>query len=141
MKISKSFRPKQIRIIEAAVNAALETMAMPGLRGIRIKSTRHKGLHGWADVKSKRIIISLNRELKGAELFTVAIHELTHASQFLRGELKNNSEGFIWRGVPFYCDDDFWQHMPFAMYKSLPWEREAYDSARLAKRLWKKLKW
>lgn len=138
MKISKSFRKSQIDVITAAVNNTRQVLPFPGLKRIRIRSTKNAGLFGWAEIPEKgRAVIFVNRELKKAELFTVVVHEMTHVSQYLRGDLKSNDDGFIWRGKVFSFSDAYWENIDYYKYRSLPWESEAYATGEvLTEMMW-----
>jgi hypothetical protein len=70
-------------------------------------------------------------------LFETLAHELVHVKQYVKGELKQNSRGTVWKGE---------EQMPLIslckalgvelteeMYKSQPWEEEAYRDQALYK--------
>jgi hypothetical protein len=127
MKISKSFRKSQRRIIKAGIAAARTHVSLAGLEYLHIKSTKNADFMGSATCHEGYAILKLNRKLRGAELFTTTIHELVHVSQFLRGDLDSHGEdSFVWRGQVFKFSDAQFQNMTIEQYKALPWEAEAY---------------
>ncbi len=128
MKISKSFRNSQRAIIMAAVNNSRHDLPMPGLQKLRIKSTTNKSFQGWAFVDDDNVAtISINRGLKGAELFSVVAHEMAHISQYLRGDLKSiDHKRLNWKGKVYKLTDKRFRKMSLKQYKKLPWEAEAY---------------
>ena len=138
MKISKSFRKSQIEVITAAVNNTRQVLPFPGLKGIRVRSTKKDSFQGWAEIPEKgKAIIFVNRELKKADLFTVVVHEMTHVSQYLRGDLESTDEGFIWRGKAYCYSDNYWENIDYFKYRSLPWEAEAYSTGEvLTEMMW-----
>lgn len=132
MKISKSFRKSQIAIIQAAVKNSRLDLNLPELRSIRIRSNKSKSLNGWADVSNGHAIISINRSLKGAELFCTVAHEMVHISQLLSGRLVTAAPNlFIWDGKVTRLTDKKMAKMSPAKYRSLPWEAEAYAYGEL----------
>jgi hypothetical protein len=58
------------------------------------------------------------------------IHELIHAKQVAKGELKPSSDykSLVWKGNPFISVKDYnnFQRKDINQYKKLPWEKEAY---------------
>lgn len=128
MKISKSFRKSQRVIIRAAIQNSRLDLPMPGLNKIRVRSTTNKHFEGWAYVNDKNNAeISINRKISGAKLFSVVAHEMTHVSQFLRGDLESLEDGFKWKGQVFKYSDKAFKKMNYEKYRALPWETEAYD--------------
>lgn len=127
MKISKSFRNSQRKIIEAAVKNSRLDLNLPDLRDIKVKSNKSKSLDGWADVSNGYAVISINRRLKGAELFCCVAHEMVHVSQLLSGRLVTAAPNlFIWNGKVTRLTEEKMAKMNPAKYRALPWEREAY---------------
>jgi len=127
MKISKSFRNSQRKIIQAAINNSRHVLNLPELRGIKVKSNKSKSLDGWADVSNGYAMISINRKLKGAELFCTVAHEMVHVSQLLSGRLVTAAPNiFIWDGKVTRMTEEKMAKMSPAKYRALPWEREAY---------------
>lgn len=127
MKISKAFRNSQIKIIKAAVNNSRHDLNLPDMRSLKIKSTKSKTLEGWADVSNGHAVISINRRLKGAELFCVVAHEMVHISQLLSGRLVTAYPNlFIWNGKVTRLTDEKMAKMTPKKYRELPWEAEAY---------------
>ena len=128
MKISKAFRNSQRKIIQAAINNSRHDLNLPELRGIKVKSNKSKSLDGWADVSNGYAIISINRRLKGAELFCTVAHEMVHISQLLSGRLVTAAPNiFIWNGKVTRMTEEKMAKMSPAKYRALPWEREAYN--------------
>lgn len=127
MKISKSFRNSQRAIILAAVKNSMHDLNLPELRSLKIKSTKSKTLEGWADVSNGHAKISVNRGLKGAELFCVVAHEMVHISQLLSGRLVTAAPNlFIWDGKVTRLTDKKMAKISPRKYRELPWEAEAY---------------
>lgn len=128
MKISKSFRNSQRAIIQAAIANSRHDLPMPGLKKLKVKSTGSKDWEGWAMVHDNgEAVISINRALKGAALFVCVAHEMTHISQYLRGDLESlDHKRFRWKGKVYKFSDKKMQNLSEKKYRKLPWEKEAY---------------
>ena len=127
LKVSKSFRNSQRAIILAAVKNSMHDLNLPEIRSLKIKSTKSKTLEGWADVSNGHAKISINRGLKGAELFCVVAHEMVHISQLLSGRLVTAAPDlFIWNGKVTRLTDKKMNRLTIKKYRELPWEAEAY---------------
>jgi len=127
LKVSKSFRNSQRAIILAAVKNSMHDLNLPEIRTLKIKSTKSKTLEGWADVSNGHAKISINRGLKGAELFCVVAHEMVHISQLLSGRLVTAAPDlFIWNGKVTRLTDKKMSRLTIKKYRELPWEAEAY---------------
>ena len=127
LKVSKTFRNSQRAIILAAVKNSMHDLNLPEIRSLKIKSTKSKTLEGWADVSNGHAKISLNRGLKGAELFCVVAHEMVHISQLLSGRLVTAAPDlFIWDGKVTRLTDKKMDKISPRKYRELPWEAEAY---------------
>jgi hypothetical protein len=100
---------------------------------ITIKYGNTDGMVGYCHGDAEEAWIELDETLVGDEDYfkeTLA-HELVHAKQLLKGELKDDV-GFttIWKGEEYV---NLRNKLPEAVYKALPWEAEAYDLQRLYK--------
>lgn len=127
LKVSKSFRNSQRAIILAAVKNSMHDLNLPEIRSLKVKSTKSKTLEGWADVSNGHAKISINRGLKGAELFCVVAHEMVHISQLLSGRLVTAAPDlFIWDGKVTRLTDKKMAKLSPRKYRELPWEAEAY---------------
>lgn len=127
MKISKSFRNSQRAIIRAAINNSRVDLPMPGLKKLRVRSTKSEHWEGWAMVDDKGATITINRALKGAALFVCVAHEMAHISQYLRGDLESiDHKRFRWKGKVYKFSDKKMQNLSEKQYRKLPWEKEAY---------------
>lgn len=127
LKVSKSFRNSQRMIILAAVKNSMHDLNLPEIRSLKVKSTKSKTLEGWADVSNGHAKISINRGLKGAELFCVVAHEMVHISQLLSGRLVTAAPDlFIWDGKVTRLTDKKMAKLSPRKYRELPWEAEAY---------------
>ena len=127
LKVSKSFRNSQRAIILAAVKNSMHDLNLPEIRSLKVKSTKSKTLEGWADVSNGHAKISINRGLKGAELFCVVAHEMVHISQLLSGRLVTAAPDlFIWDGKVTRLTDKKMAKLTPKKYRQLPWEAEAY---------------
>jgi hypothetical protein len=127
LKVSKSFRNSQRAIILAAVKNSMHDLNLPEIRSLKVKSTKSKTLEGWADVSNGHAKISLNRGLKGAQLFCVVAHEMVHISQLLSGRLVTAAPDlFIWNGKVTRLTDKKMAKISPRKYRELPWEAEAY---------------
>jgi predicted RecB family nuclease len=127
LKVSKSFRNSQRAIILAAVKNSMHDLNLPEIRSLKVKSTKSKTLEGWADVSNGHAKISINRGLKGAELFCVVAHEMVHISQLLSGRLVTAAPDlFIWDGKVTRLTDKKMAKISPRKYRELPWEAEAY---------------
>jgi hypothetical protein len=128
MKISKSFRNSQRAVILAAINNSRHDLPMPGLQKLRVKSTTSKDYEGWAFVDDKNTAtIAIHRALKGAALFATVAHEMTHISQYLRGDLESvDHKRLRWKGKVYKLSNKRFKKMTLKQYKKLPWEKEAY---------------
>lgn len=128
MKISKSFRNSQRVIIRAAIQNSRYDLPMPGLKKLRVRSTKSEHWEGWAMVDDKGATITINRALKGAALFVCVAHEMAHISQYLRGDLESiDHKRFRWKGKVYKFSDKKMQNLSEKQYRKLPWEAEAYD--------------
>lgn len=128
MKISKSFRNSQRAIIRAAIDNSRYDLPMPGLKKLRVRSTKSKDWEGWAMVDDNGATITINRALKGAALFVCVAHEMAHISQYLRGDLESiDHKRFRWKGKVYKFSDKKMQNLSEKKYRKLPWEKEAYD--------------
>lgn len=128
MKISKSFRNSQQVIIRAAINNSRVDLPMPGLKKLRVRSTKNKNWDGWAMVDEEGATITISRALKGAALFVTVAHEMAHISQYLRGDLESlDHKRFKWKGKVYKYSDKKMQNLSEKQYRKLPWEKEAYD--------------
>ena len=128
MKISKSFRKSQIAIIKAAIANSRHDLPMPNLKKLKVKSTGSKDWDGWALVHDNgEAVISISRALKGAELFVCVAHEMTHISQYLRGDLESlDHKRFRWKGKVYKFSEKKMHNLTLKKYRKLPWEKEAY---------------
>jgi hypothetical protein len=105
----------------------MHDLTLPEIRSLKIKSTKSKTLEGWADVSNGHAKISINRGLKGAELFCVVSHEMVHISQLLSGRLVTAApDYFIWNGKVTRLTDKKMSRITIKKYRELPWEAEAY---------------
>lgn len=128
MKISKSFRNSQRVIIRAAIDNSRHDLPMPGLKKLRVRSTKSKDWDGWAMLENDgSATITISRALKGAELFVCVAHEMAHISQYLRGDLESiDHKRFRWKGKVYKFSDKKMQNLSEKQYRKLPWEKEAY---------------
>jgi len=78
----------------------------------------------YADIQVARKCPVTNRKLGFTEMMQTLAHEMVHARQFIRGQLKNES-GWAWKGRKANGYD----------YDNQPWEKEAF---RLEKKLFMK---
>lgn len=128
MKISKSFRNSQRAIIQAAIANSRHDLPMPGLKKLRVRSTKNNNWDGWAMLEDDgSATITISRALKGAALFVCVAHEMTHISQYLRGDLESlDHKRFRWKGKVYKFSDKKMQNLSEKKYRKLPWEKEAY---------------
>lgn len=127
MKISKSFRKSQIAIIKAAIANSRHDLPMPGLNNLRVRSNKSNDWEGWALVDQGVATISINRSLKGAALFVCVAHEMTHISQYLRGDLESiDHKRFRWKKKIYKFSNKKMRNLSEKKYRKLPWEKEAY---------------
>lgn len=129
MKISKSFRKSQIAIIKAAIANSRLDLPMPGLKNLRVRSTKSDKWEGWAMLEDDGgATITISRALKGAALFVCVAHEMTHISQYLRGDLESlDHKRFRWKNKVYKFSDKKLHNLTLKKYRKLPWEKEAYD--------------
>lgn len=128
MKISKSFRNSQRAIIRAAIENSRYDLPMPGLKKLRVRSTKNENWDGWAMLENDgSATITISRALKGAALFVCVAHEMAHISQYLRGDLESiDHKRFRWKGKVYKFSDKKMQNLSEKKYRKLPWEKEAY---------------
>ena len=113
---------------ESLFDTPLKDAALNGSKyvNIKIRHNNSDGMIGYCHGDDEEAWIELDETLIGDEDYfkeTLA-HELVHAKQLLKGELKD-SEGFktIWKGEEYI---NLRGKLPEAVYKALPWEVEAY---------------
>jgi len=87
---------------------------------------KERGMRGAiTKVGERELAIALDSRLSHEQLFCTLAHEMVHAKQYARGQLKiydkrNGDFGFKWMGQR--CDSD---------YLDCPWEVEAFSRERV----------
>ncbi|GEM_PF-4210102 len=94
-----------------------------------------KGINGtsqFAEVNgSNQILITVNRRLHRSKKIETIVHELIHAWQFAYQDLKRIDEHFVkWRGELI--------DLRKVRYGNRPWEKEAYELARILRKKYDK---
>jgi hypothetical protein len=123
------------KLDDSLFDTPLKDAALSGSKyvNIKIRHNNNDRMVGYCHGDEEEAWIELDATLVGDEDYfkeTLA-HELVHAKQLLKGELKDDV-GFttIWKGEEYV---NLRNKLPEAVYKALPWEAEAYDLQRLYK--------
>lgn len=64
------------------------------------------------------------------DLLAVQCHEMIHCAQYMRGDLKDYSEGCIWKGKPYRHEIIHFANRSGIADAALPWETEAYGNMK-----------
>lgn len=90
------------------------------------------------DLKDGKQLIRLSIRLKDEDdLLTTLAHELIHADQMQRGDLKINGNGtVVWKGVEYEAVSP---KNNYDKYRNFPWEKEARDGQEILKAALEKL--
>ena len=79
-----------------------------------------------------RHIILVDRHMPFHDIIRTIAHEMVHAKQVSRGELKYLTDGYVWKGVKY--PGDIYSTTPENKVKLIPWEVEPYSKEnKLAK--------